>query len=424
MYLYKGGIKLSAKRLSRTITNPKDLEFLIDIDEDKATRLSFISECFGTFNGKRRFNPYDFITVPAGKYGPEGKKNKEPFVTTAGIWIFNKAFIEVDLFDLFGYINKTVTKKVFKKINKKISYAVIEDDLSLDKLKRYLLKTQKFQPYCNILSPSINEAMLTIGAKIDAKRKELFKKYNKELKEESDPVISQKVENELLDYAAEILKDDPSMDFIDSGAKPSWGNNFKNMFVMRGAVKQSDPYNGDFKVLEGNYMDGMPQDEFASFADIAVGGSYARAKKTASGGYWEKAAVRGFQHLIALPEGTDCGTKRTKTVTLTEDNVDIWMYSYMVENGKYVELTSKNKDKYIGKTVQFRFSLYCEDKKGICNICAGNLFNRIGIKNVGVASYAIFSAVKNFSMKSFHDSTIKTSKMADYGYGKIFGMND
>ena len=90
------------------------------------------------------------------------------------------------------------------------------------------------------------------------------------------------------------------------------------------------------------------------------------------------------------------------------------------EGNTLVELTSKNKDKYLGKKVKMRYSGLCEHKKGICQTCAGSLFSRLEITNVGVASYAICSKIKLISMKAFHDSTVKVSKMSDYGYAKIF----
>ena len=65
-----------AKRIAKTITNPKDIEFLLNITEEEGTKLSFIMETFGEFDGKVRFNTYDTFTVPKGAYGPEGKKNK------------------------------------------------------------------------------------------------------------------------------------------------------------------------------------------------------------------------------------------------------------------------------------------------------------------------------------------------------------
>lgn len=99
-----------SSRKSKKITSPKDIEYLVNIKEKDITT-SFIMDTFGEFETGQRFRPYDIIEIPANSYGPEGKKNKKPFVTTVGIWIFNKYFIEEDLFDMFKYVNKTIDKK-------------------------------------------------------------------------------------------------------------------------------------------------------------------------------------------------------------------------------------------------------------------------------------------------------------------------
>lgn len=409
------------KRRSNTITDPKDIEMLLNLTEEQGTKLSFIMDCFGEFGNKRRFNTYDLITIPKDSYGPAGRKNKKPFVTTVGIWVFNKVFIENELFDLFGYINEPVTKKIFGKINKMLSYAVLEDKVSLNVLKHYVMKTEKFQPYCNILCGSLTEGMLTISSKIQKKRDEIFKKYEKELATD-DPIIAQKVEKELLDYAKEELKDDPSMDLINSGAKISWGNNFKNMFIMQGAVKEPDPRDKNFSIIKSNLVDGISREDYVMFANSLIGGPYARAKKTEVGGAQEKLFVKALEHLRVQPEGTDCGTKKYIEITLNNDNIDGWMYSYIIEPQGLVELNSENRDKYIDKTVKMRFGGYCESKVGICSKCAGSLFSKLGVYNVGIASYQIPSTLKVKSMKLFHDSTVKTIWMGKYGWDKIWGL--
>jgi len=410
------------KRQAKRITDLKDIEYLLAITEDECTKLSFAMDMFGEFNDTRRFQPYDLVDIPVGSYGPEGNKNSNIIKTTVGIWVFNKAFIEQDLFELFGYINEPITSKMFKKINKQVSYAVVEDKVPLDALKRLITKTEKFQPYCNILSASITENMMSIPKAISKKKQELLKKYEKEL-DDHDPVVSQKIEQELIKDCKEMLKDDPSIDMINSGAKIDWNNNFKNMFVMKGASKNPDPLNpnGEYTVIKSDLTTGIKPDEYAAFSDSLAFGPYARAKKTADGGAWEKIFVKALEHLTVLEEGSDCGTKRYKEILLTGDNIDDWMYSYIVEGSRLVELTSDNRDSYIGKKVKLRYSGLCESEKGICNKCAGNLFTRLGIKNVGVASYVIPAKIKLKSMKNFHDSTVKTFDMEEYGYDKIFG---
>lgn len=412
----------SLKRQSKTITKQEDLDFIINTTTDECTKLSFIMECFGDFNNKRRFNPYDIITIPPGVYGIEDKKNKKPFTTTVGLFIFNRIFIEGDphIFNLFQYITEPITKKVFSKINSKISFAVIEDDIPLDSLKRFMQLTQKHMAYVDILSPSFTDNMLEISSKVENKRKELLKKYAKGI-EDKDPTEVEKLEKELLSYMEEELKDDPSFDMINSGAKMSKGNNFKNMFGIRGAIKKSDPIEGDYEIITGNYIDGVSKEEYATLGDSMIGGPFSRAKKTASGGYLEKILVRSYEHIVTK-HGTDCGTKKYIEVLLTEDNIQDWIYSYMIEGKNLVELTSKNKDKYIGKVVKFRYASLCECKDYLCNKCVGNLFARIGVENIGVASYAMMSKIKLISMKAFHDSVIRTTNMKNYGYDKIFNL--
>ena len=164
-----------AKRIAKTITNPKDIEFLLNITEEEGTKLSFIMETFGDFNGKVRFNTYDTFTVPKGAYGPKGKKNKESFLTTVGIWVFNKVFIENELFDLYGYINQSIDKKLVGKITEKIGYAILEEKLPLSTLKDFIMKTQKFMPYVSVLANGYSMKLLTITQAISKAKKDLVR---------------------------------------------------------------------------------------------------------------------------------------------------------------------------------------------------------------------------------------------------------
>ena len=105
-----------AERKSRTITKPADIEYIANITESDITT-SFIMDIFGEFESGQKFRPYDIITIPANCYGPEGKKNKKPFTTTVGLYVFNKYFIEQELFDILKYINEPITSKMYSKIN-------------------------------------------------------------------------------------------------------------------------------------------------------------------------------------------------------------------------------------------------------------------------------------------------------------------
>lgn len=394
-------------RRSKVITDKDEIQALINLKENDIT-LSFIMETFGEFDGgKRKYNPYDIITIPPNSYGPVGKKNKKAFTTTVGIFIYNKFFFENKLFDLVHYINKTVGDDVFSDINKKLSYALAEDRLDISVFKEYLNKTQKVMPYVTILAPNYTDKLITCSDAIKKKKEELLEKYKDELAK-GDEIIGDKVTDELLKYAIEYMGDDPSMDVYNSGARGSIGNHFKNIFVTRGLIKDPDPAaKQKYHFASSNYIDGIKAEEYALFANSLAAGPYARSKKTADGGYWEKLFVYALQHITLDDPGSDCGTKRTVTVNLTKKNLSFWMYSYIVDNGKLVELNSTNMDNYVGKTLKFRFSSMCESTTGICNKCAGNMFYRMGIKNIGITESKIPSTFKNIFMKAFHDSTQK-----------------
>lgn len=419
-----------AKRTAKAITNKNDIEYLINLTEEDLLTTSTVMDMFADFSGedKPRFHPYDTIQIPAGAYQlTPTTKNKKPFDTTVGLFVFNKAFIEKDLNTLFGYINKEIDKKVMGDINSEMGYAILEDDFDTEKLSRYIMKTQFYMKFVSTLAPGFTDNLLLINKKIENKKLELINKYKKELAA-GDAEIMEKIEKELIAYAQETLKDDPSSDVFNSGASADWKNNFKNMFISRGANKDPDPNKG-YNIILSSYMDGIKKEEYAALANTLVAGPYARAKKTEVGGYDEKLFLSGLQHVTLDEKDSDCGTTRTVKVTLTKAILNDLMYSYIKEGNKLVELNRKNRDKYLNKTVEMRFSSMCESKTGICNKCFGNMayklytdaVNEKSIKNIGCATPQLASKIKLINMKAFHESLVTFTEMDPM---KAFGINN
>lgn len=411
------------------ITETNLVNNLLVLKQEDVT-FSFIMKLFGSFDGKSLCHPYDTFDVPANtyyytKFNGKTVSNTQKFTTTIGIWIFNVVFLQgFGYCDIVGgYVNETITAKKFDQIHQQIIYALMEDKIEVAGYKEFLNYTQFFMPFETILSPNHTEAVLTCTKEINKKKQELYNKYKKEI-DAGNEVVAEKMEQELLAYAKELLGDDPGLDPMLSGAGGNFNNNFKNIFVMKGAIRDVDPNaKQNFNIALSNWADGISADEYSVVANSLAGGPYSRAKKTEIGGYWEKLITAAFSTVRLDPPGSDCGTKDYIEVLLDESNISGFMYSYIIKSdGSLEELTTDTKDKYIGKKVKMRFATKCKSKTGFCHHCAGNFFYRRSSgknPNVGVSMAQIGSNIKLKSMKAFHDSTIQTTTVDPF---KMFGL--
>ena len=208
-------------RKSKHITNPKDVDYILSLSEEQAASKNTIMELFADFGDGPRFNTYDTIDIPKGSYG-KTKKNKNEFTTTIGLYIFNKGCIE-DMSDVLGYINEPITADKYDEINELVSYAKLEDKITIQQLKDFIMQSQIYMSCTSALAPSHTMVLLLISDKIEKKKKQLIKeKYGDAIKNK-DIKAMDALDKELLYYAKELLKDDPSADMFNSGARSSWG---------------------------------------------------------------------------------------------------------------------------------------------------------------------------------------------------------
>lgn len=117
------------------------------------------------------------------------------------------------------------------------------------------------------------------------------------------------------------------------------------------------------------------------------------------GGYETKKFNAAFSHLIAGDPGSDCKTKYTRKVAITESNINFFKDRYIVVNGRTVLIDNSS----IGKTVDMRTPLYCGMPGVICNKCLGESFYKLKIKNIGLNASRLSATIMYVSMKSFHN---------------------
>lgn len=346
-----------------------------------------------------RFLPTDELIIPVGKY----YGNKTPIKTCMGNYLLNYVLINENIYKIVGYVNEKIDGKMIGKLDDILSKALLNDKISTVDIIDYLDRLQFFGFSLNsMISPSLTEKVMFEIPEVKAKKKELEKKYAEGLAK-GDPIIADKMEKELLALAKSKIGKDPGMDLFDSGSKASFGNNYKLMNVMKGAISDMD---GGFKISTSNYAEGVPKEETHLFANAMVEGAYRKGVGTQKGGYLVKKYLAAFQTIVLDKKGSDCGTQHTFDIVLTPFLKPIMLYRYIKVGGKKVCLTDEVIDSYIGKLIHLYDPIYCCGDK-ICNKCAGDMYYKVGIINAGITLGKVGSTIMNKSLKKFHDNTVK-----------------
>ena len=383
---------------------------LIKMDFREITK-SFIIKNFCQYfdeNSKKLlpsvYNFTDKITLAANEF-----HNKEKITTTLGRLLTNKFLFSDELFPVVGYVNKTINGDVLKDIESKISDGLLSNKITPEIYSRYYNRVQWLSlsihtVVCSSFTPK------TIGPlpEVLKLKEQLIKKYDTELKGPNAVIYMNKIEQELLHKAEEILKDDTGMSLYKSKARGSFGNNYKNMNVIKGPTYNTLTKKFDF--VETCLTEGIKKEDIPSWGNMVIAGAYPKAIGTAVAGYYTKKFFACYQTSILGPENSDCGSKMYLKYELTEKNYKKVKYRWILDGKKLVCLTPEIAPKYYGKTVLMRSPLYCKSRH-ICSKCAGDLYYRLKVKNIGLTVADISTSYLNKLMKSFHSSVVDIYKV-------------
>jgi len=331
--------------------------------------------------------------------------------TTVGKYIFN-LFILKDLEDrkLIEYQNQAFDDDNISDLSNVLSTMFLERKIEAKDFMNFLDKLHwlGFAP-SYFLNASLCYDLIVPPKQTQQLKKELIEK-NKKNFESGDIEAASKVEKELLDDAKSRVLEVPDYQIYASGARGSWKNNFKNNSLMRGAIKNL-AHPDQIHISTASLEDGIPPEEIAYYADLITQASYQRAVGTREGGYEYKKLSSGMSSAVLDEPGSDCGSHKTLELILTEKNYKSFMYRYIIEKGKLILLTSDNIKNYINKLVHMRSPMYCLDKEKYCSKCFGELYYLEGIRTTGLLSGRIGTSLLNAALKSFHDMTLKLTKI-------------
>ena len=315
---------------------------------------------------------------------------------------------EIEIKHLISYKNFTFTKSSADKLYEEMANLFIDKKISHFVMEQFTNNLNwlgfTLVPY---LAPSMDLLSVSPTKEIKDIRKKTFDEYSDAIASNDVLTYNNEVEPKILSQAAKILDEKHSSGklIFDSGVNGSFNTNYKITSVARGVVaKSNDP--AAYTIATSSLVEGVSKKEMPVAADIAVQGSQGRAIDTRQGGYKVKQFYAGFQSISADFPGTDCKTPYTLEVLI--DNYKDYLYRNIEENGKIVNLSRESKDKYLGKVVKLRSPFFCQNPK-ICHVCAGDMIHKLGIRNIGLSSSNIGSALLNASLKAFHSLSVKSA---------------
>lgn len=383
-------------------------KYLLSLKPEDLTFDVLVSLFGDTLNDKKniqksRFNTTDEMELLPGEYFV-----KEKTLTTVGRFIYNKYIIErLNLQNVLGYINYPITNSANGKIEAILSQALIEDKVSTDTFHQYIDYRDNLGMQLNsVITTSFTMNTIKTPPSVQRKKMELFKKHAKEIAE-GNIVVSERIEKELVADAKAVLKGDPGMDLYSSEARGNFGN-YKNMNLFKGATMNN--ITGKFDIVTSSFMDGIKKEDIPSFGTAVVSGAYPKAVGTQESGYLAKQLLAAMQSEVLDEHGTDCGSKKTISATITAKNKKDYVYRYIIENGKLVLLSPDVIDKYICKEVHLRTPMYCLGDK-TCNKCAGEFNYILNNINIGLGCSKIATTLLRLGMKKFHTANIGSKQI-------------
>lgn len=326
--------------------------------------------------------------------------------TTIGIFLANYLFLVYPFGDKIPYINGEFSDS---KLEKLIAVQLIDGSINTAEVKdKYINATSLFGQANEIFCPNISEKTISIPQHIHDLREQLVRD-NREALEAGDASVMSDIESKLIKAYKEHIKGDPAENFL---LKSKYYNvTLKKLFLVQGMVEEfGSP--GKYKFIDQPMGKGWKQKDLPTIFNEVRGGSYARGIETADGGVIAKLILRVLQDArISIP---DCGTKRGELVVGTKEQLEDFMWNYIVEpDGTNILLTDELIPSLVGKPTTIRSPGYCQSEEGYCAKCFGKPFEVLGQKAFAPLANALATRFQTNSLKAMHGKSIKVIEVWD-----------
>lgn len=172
---------------------------------------------------------------------------------------------------------------------------------------------------------------------------------------------------------------------------------------------------GKYQINFSEYNTGISKEEYASTADSAVAGAYARSTAVAVGGYLASRTHQTLNDVEALEKGSDCGSRTYLEIKLPAKFKQEYLYRYIKasdDSHDLILLTEENYDQYVNTIVKMRSPMFCHAAEPhYCNKCLGDQPYLFELQQFGLAIARLSNTLLNLQLKCFHAMTVKVSEI-------------
>jgi hypothetical protein len=209
-----------------------------------------------------------------------------------------------------------------------------------------------------------------------------------------------KVKNGLIDDLEKELQSE-GVKFIDAlnakstskMSKETW----KALQVSKGVTADIED---NINMIHEGISDGYSIENYYKAASEARNGFYIKSTAVRDPGYLTRKVIMANANIKI--DRKDCKTKQLLEVYATPNKAKTLIGRYMI-NSKNELVLIENVDQIINQKIKIRSPFYCKSKIGICEICYGNLINKLENDNIGIlAGGAINMENVNAMMKMRH----------------------
>lgn len=334
-------------------------------------------------------------------------KEDTPIETTLGRFIINYVLLVDPFGDLIPYQNQTF--KGAGALEKLISENILLGKITAPQERTYGANLLYLTSNPEYFAPTLTKKVLTTGANVKARKKELLEKYAKEIAN-GDVVTIAKIEEELVQMDKDYCKGDPSKLFLMKGSY--FSNIRKKLFIIHGAVPRFGG-NGDYDFIPNSLEEGYTVKDFPKIANEIRDGTYSRSTLVAKGGDQSNFILRIFQN-TRITE-LDCGTNHGLPIKIHENNYKDYIDRNFFDNhGHTVNITPQLSKTLIGQSITVRSPMYCKAKDGgTCYRCTDKRFEETKQDTLATIMNTLGAMFSTLALKKVHNTAVSSTRLKD-----------